>query len=102
MTKNVRWQAIFPLLKRDDDKETITSINDNCDYAISLMIKDKTKIYLKKKRKTIQKSNFISSKKGDKIVLRTALQAFTMTGFMYVVARYQEFKSPIRACLLKV
>ncbi len=46
------------------------------------------------KNKNYKNLYIFIGKKGDKILLRTAVHASIMQGLMYAVARYQELKSP--------
>ncbi len=57
-----------------------------------MTIKDETKMSLK--NKNYKNLYIFIGKKGDKILLQTAVHASIMQGLMYAVARYQELKSP--------
>ncbi len=46
------------------------------------------------KNKNYKNLYIFIGKKGDKILLQTAVHASIMQGLMYAVARYQELKSP--------
>ncbi len=71
-TKNVRWRAFFPWLRRDKDEMIIRSINYNYDYInMQLRWRNKTRLKCIKKNKNFTKNLFLFlSKKETKCYCR--------------------------------